>query len=302
MTDPSNTRLLLDIEDLRAIRAPYPRHGKKWFPQTVKTILQNPFYSGVVRWGASRVEHDPYTGKSRRERRDVEPVTGQGKHQALWDEETQARIEHELKGRAYSYVGRRASQFSKLMHCGECGRVMWIQKNGPIFDHNYNIANPEKRIWRCQFSEHQGITHEAAIEMVGIALSDELKHPKLLLPPAELPTIEIDTLDDLRARLKRLEDAYLGGTFTKEQYTNHSADLSAKIEAMQSKQADRVQAAAERQRFLEAMGGLVEMQSRVKEWLRTADGPDVNHVLRELLDAIEYQHERARVVLKWKNV
>src|SRR5688572_7048949 len=38
-----------------------PPKGKKWYPQTVREILRNPFYAGIVRFGAPKVVVDPLT-------------------------------------------------------------------------------------------------------------------------------------------------------------------------------------------------------------------------------------------------
>ena len=36
-----------------------PPKGNKWYPQTVRDILRNLFFAGIVRFGASKVVVDP---------------------------------------------------------------------------------------------------------------------------------------------------------------------------------------------------------------------------------------------------
>src|SRR5688572_10474727 len=61
----STTQLIDYLEDQHI---PPPK-GKRWYGQTVRDILRNPFYAGIVRFGASRVYIDPKTDTRKRDRK-----------------------------------------------------------------------------------------------------------------------------------------------------------------------------------------------------------------------------------------
>jgi hypothetical protein len=110
----------LDDHDL-----PLPK-GKRWYPQTVRDILKNPFYSGIVRFGASKVYVDPLTDQRKRNRHIAVDQVKQntGKHKPLWDLETREAILAELKRRAKNYRGRVNNEFTGLVVCGVCQAAM----------------------------------------------------------------------------------------------------------------------------------------------------------------------------------
>src|SRR5262245_6067428 len=64
-----------------------PPKGNTWHPQTVRDILRNPFYAGIVRIGKSRVVIDPFTDRKKRDRSiPPEQITqAKGRHIPLWD-------------------------------------------------------------------------------------------------------------------------------------------------------------------------------------------------------------------------
>ena len=149
-----------------------PPKGKQWHPVTVRDILKNPFYAGIVQWGKSRVILDPKTDTRKRDRSipQAEIRQAPGRHIPLWDMDTHHAILNEFHKRTRNYRGRANNQFTGLLKCGICGKTLWRQGNGPRGDY--------RLIWRCSASGsghgHINIPHVVLLEKIGEALSGQL--------------------------------------------------------------------------------------------------------------------------------
>ena len=113
------------------ISPPRPKKGRKaqgWDPHTIRSMLRNEIYTGVVYWNRSRKVRDPITDKRTMRRRPKAEWQRVGRpelriiNDALW-RRVQARIEAVTKRSGGETGGRRrfAYLFSGLLRCGKCG-------------------------------------------------------------------------------------------------------------------------------------------------------------------------------------
>jgi len=285
-------------------QAGYPtRHGKPWHPDSIRHILRNPFYAGIVTFGTLRRQRDARQGRGSRLVRSTLPVhSGPGKHPALWDDTTRRRILDELQRRGKAYPGaRRTARLSGLLVCAVCDRNLWVGyhtwKGHP--------AGDENRFYRCSSGEpdHPRLTERSLLPRVIDRLTDALQHiEKIQFPaPAEdrLPFLRKRSAD-LEARRLRLREAYLSGTIPLEEYNQvltdlrkhqaETADSLARAEDWSTRQAER----------LESLRSLAGIIGSVPDYLLHADPQQVNASLHQVLRGIRVSTDGG-IELDWKN-
>lgn len=273
-----------------------PGGGKKWYPQTIKQILTNPFYCGKVRWGATRSELDPRTGQVKRNRK-VDPDTvvwGEGQHEPLWDEETHERLVFEFKQRGKNYQGKLNLALSGLLTCGVCGLRMWA------FYNNRSKSDPVA-IWRCSSrEEHLSILNEQAL----YKLAESIERDINLMADVEEDDSEGELeqavkaeLVDLKAQRDRITNAYSIGILAIDEYVKHKNPLDEKIFELEIKVREyiRVQRATKDKRV---MLEIIRENLHALPAFLAGYGPDVNFVLRRVLADILYG-EDGEFVLTW---
>ncbi|MBN1923043.1 MAG: recombinase family protein [Anaerolineae bacterium] len=153
--------LRLIAERLNSAGVPWPGGAKHWTIHSIRGILINPFYCGMVIWGLTRSQrvyseeentfkrrHSPVPSYGRlveqygreltldqvlRHRDELEAddvVIAQGAHEPLRTIEQQRRIDGELEtrntmgGRAASTRGSKVHVLTGLLRCGHCGSAM----------------------------------------------------------------------------------------------------------------------------------------------------------------------------------
>ncbi len=305
--DPVRTQLILELKDLLlqgySLRqlaehaqqsgiAP-PRGAKRWYPQTIKHILTNPFYAGFVRWGLSRVRLDPRTGKRIRDRHIPanQTIIAPGRHQPLWDEATYRDILRELERRHINYKGKKNHALTGLLRCGLCEAPMWQFQNGPR-------SEPERRIWRCSIhkTRHVGLPYTEANRLVAQALhqlvyanaeelADLLQRDRAQRPD---PTERLARLlDELKAQRRRLEDAYQYGALSLESFLQRTRTIDQQAERYRR----QLEEAQQRQRNLETRIQLIQRfrtvePDKLADLLTHGDQLLLNRILHTIFEAI----------------
>lgn len=278
------------VEMLEKSGEPPPR-GARWYPQTVRDILKNPFYAGFVRWGVSAVHLDPRTGKRYRDR-EIPPekiIIAKGKHVPLWDEETHRDIISEISSRRKNYRGKMNHQFTGLMVCGVCGQKLWT-----FYDGNFNRPEQNIHVWRCSSRKrHVVISNENALQEVAKALKSYFTNKGWLAQEeskilgVNKPVIDVTSqIEELQSRRKRLEDGYLAGLFSLQSFTSHVSDLDRQISALEQQVAGEMDIETERARRFKTLGELVELLEQFPNYLAEGDPQEINQKLRVIVDKI----------------
>lgn len=291
LIDGRSIRQIIDYLNEQHISPP---KGNTWHPQTVRDILKNPFYAGIVSWGKSRVYLDPY-GRRRRNRKipSDEIITAPGKHTPLWDVATHDQLAAILRSRSKSYRGRKNNQFTGLLRCGVCGAPLWRQENGPRND---------RLIWRCSMNRiHPNILHSKLIEDVGSELIPALQPflKKQNSDQNKKASVEnaLESIKELDHRLRRLEDAYLSGHFDLDRYVLRKNEIQNNIKNERDKLADSEHAAVEKQNWLKSVNELSKLQG-LTDWLRNEDQLKINRRLHLLLEKIIIHPARIEIIFK----
>lgn len=276
-----------------------PPRGKQWHAVTVRDILKNPFYAGIVQWGKSRIILDPKTDTRKRNRSipQAEIRQAQGRHIPLWDMDTHRAILAEFQKRTRNYRGRANNQFTGLLKCGVCGKTLWRQGNGPRGDY--------RLIWRCSASGsghgHINIPHVILLEKLGTAIGEklatmngELKNNSLQ-PTADNSKPTANNSQQLERKLQRLEDAYLDGSWELEKYKRRRAELMNELQRAQDDTDRQREETAQRAEILRSITSL--QGEDLPHWLTHTDPGEVNHTLKAIIREIIIGDE-IQVVMK----
>jgi hypothetical protein len=265
-----------------------PPKGKRWYRQTIRDILRNPFYAGVVRFGASKVYVDPLTDQRKRNRHVAADQVKQntGRHKPLWDLDTHEAILVELKRRAKNYRGRVNNEFTGLVVCGVCGCAMWRHGNGPRGEH--------RLVWRCSSTGsargHNAWFHTTLREKVIADLSRSFPQyvQRQRAPRLESKEDTSDArqlLDELHTRLERLEDAYLAGKWDLNRYTARKEQIDREIDDAQET-IRRAQDHASLQRaWVQDLNAMTQLHD-IPRWFAQTDPVEINKTLQVFLKSI----------------
>jgi DNA invertase Pin-like site-specific DNA recombinase len=280
-----------------------PPRGTVWYHNTVRDILKNPFYAGIVQFEKSKVKKDRRNKRKSRDRNIAAEkiITGPGKHIPLWDHPTHLAILAEVARRSRSTKGRANNQFTSLIECGECNAPMWRQGNGP------RLASG-RWIWRCSIerSQHPGITHDDLLDKVARALQTTL--PKYLQPrETQSPRIDPPSasralIADLTDQRTRIEDLFQLGKISMESYDRRVADIDQKIKTAKESSSAAETRAAQRSHVIKLlMSKLSHQVQHIPHWLTHANPSEVNLVLHALLKKIVLHGSQIELIFEDKN-
>lgn len=278
-------------ETLQAAGAPTPGGQGRWHMATVRGILRNPFYAGIVRWGASKTHLDRRTGKRSKERNLLKnAVEGPGKHEPLWDEATYLAILAEFKRREHRYSGRRAAALSGLLRCGLCGGHMWV--NYRFRDHNAH--HPDNIIWHCGSCKpgHVTIPNPVALQLVVDEIIATLRGDRPADAGNPAPD-HSDELADLLARRKRVSDAYDDGTYSLPELHARRDPIDARITELEAQAQDTALDAAEAELQAETLAYLTEHLDKLEAVLVRGNAQAANHILKIILQDVTVQDDQS---------
>lgn len=270
---------------LNAKNIPSPR-GKTWTDVKIRVILKNTFYSGQVFFGKTRIITDPRTDKTRRIPAPPETVTtAKGLHSPLWDAPTQQRIEDEFKKRGKKYAGIRTHRLSHLLYCGTCGSRCWVQYPG-------GNAKDSTRQWTCS----KDSTHVTRKDTQLLpAFVDELTRLLTRAQAAPIPQADTtpeqsatqqNTINELNARLQRIQEAYEANAMTLPEYTTRKTQLKEQLTQAQA-QLQHIQNHQHRTaQRLQIIGGFQGILKKIPAYLTQAPPQEVNTQLRAFIHKI----------------
>jgi hypothetical protein len=286
--DPEKAALVLKMKDMMLAGVSYadialyadstgipPRRAAKWDRVIVKKILLNPFYAGVVRFGA--FHHRLPTPRS-------EWRVGKGKHEALWDEETHYALLAEAKRRLEGKRQYKARYpFSGIPVCGVCGAK--IRKSG----------KPPWEYLGCETTRsHWALRYEPAVQfLVEAVVAQFREHQSAPHVPFEFVSLE--------RRLKELEDARTliqEGHKAKIYTTQEAAMEIARIEADMEEALQRIaRARQEEANWQERQEQREELRlDDLPELLEVINAGELNARLQKLIKRIVVTGDQAVVV------
>lgn len=221
-------------DDLEARDVP-TRSGGKWNHSTIKAILENPVYAGVLRRHKYKTvkDRDPTTGRTKdRKVRTGEYQDFPGKWEPLvpkdlWEQVKTLRTAHRDEAKASGAKNMNRGQYllTGLLYCGECGSRMH-HKTKLYVCPNKNCTDG-------------GIGDSRADHLVYVAFAKFLTNPTVLANINRRPTKPKRTnfekaLEDLDKQMDRLVELSLSasGPVAQKSFERKSGEIEAKRERL----------------------------------------------------------------------
>lgn len=214
------------------------RKGRKWELKTVEYILENPFYTGKIRWNYT--SHAP--GKLIKDADEWVIVDGQ--HEPIISQELfEAASRKSSAGKNMGTIhGRLPARhwLSGFLRCARCGGPMNYRSGRANQTPSFYCKN--QTIGKCNFT--QRCTVPIMEEAVISGLQEILEHGKfeyvnlVSARPRDLDTVSHleERLKDLAQKEKRIRAAYLDGVESLEDYKackkmleNEKAEITGKL-------------------------------------------------------------------------
>ncbi len=247
--------------DASGVRAP---RGERWSRQTVKRILLNPYYAGIVRFGKSHKRVNVPRSEWK---------LGQGKHAPLWNEDTYRALVAEDKRRMQGKRNYYAKYpFTGLTVCGICGSK--ISKHGKDFE--YLACNRTHSHWAMRY--------EKAIPFLTAEVIEQFKEYKSAphVPPDIAPLEK--QLEEIKTLRARIQAGYEVGLYNDQEALTKLNALQEQAEEISVEIADAEQEELE---WEEWQGQREELDiEELREQIKSGDGAAVNHLLFKLIEKI----------------
>ncbi|MBO0983923.1 recombinase family protein [Rathayibacter sp. SD072] len=193
---------LTGIRDRLQAEGIAPRRGSAWHSSSVRTILTNPAYAGLV----------VYRGERTGQRGAWTPLVTESAWEAVQRRLEDPRRKLNREGTARKHLG------SGLFECGECGRP--LQTNGP-------------RYW-CRLGGHLTRSMVPIDALVLDTIAARLREPDARAlfastddDAARAADVEVTAL---RARLASIEDDYDSGVIDGRRFATATAKVSAQLQ------------------------------------------------------------------------
>ncbi len=264
-----------------------PPRVERWSASSLRKMLRNPYYAGLVQHGAIRRSRDPRTGtyKDRIITDKSKIIEANGRHEPLWSIADYRAILAEMRRRARYFKGRHTQRLSRLLYCGICGAPLHMTYYGNSFDDKH-------RAWYCRSVSktwHMKIRDSEALDALAAALSRDLANPERLADepePKDHRELLLAAVEDLKSRKERLTDALEQGALEPAVYAERVHSLEAQLADLTTQLTD-VERAAEKARARRAIVQVVaDIIKSVPEYIRHAPAQEVSAQLRLLIEKV----------------
>lgn len=241
------------------------KRGNPWELRTVKYVLSNPFYTGVVRW--NRQHHETHSIKD-----SSEWIIAKGQHEPIINQEQFDAVQSIMSKRAARHIYKHKSVGTKhwlsgLIKCDTCGSSLFIgcrdKKTGM---RSLQCGMYQKG--KCNVSH--SITEKKIVAGLTAALGDMLEHADLSVyqkAVCSLPESDNSFLESALVKLdqkeQRIKQAYRDGIDTLEEYKENKEIIR-----------------RERERLLNSMQQQMENQREKAETI------DLANEIRSVIDII----------------
>jgi len=269
--------------------------SKEWERSSVKDMLKNPHYTGVIIWGKQRTvkKLDPKTGKTMKKREYVsakEVPTYPGKHKAIISKEqfdkAQELFKMQLPTNTEMII---KNPLAGLLRCADCGRSMsWFDAK-----HGREIRYTHRHTAICS---KKSLPVNVVLEGLTYALEKQIEDMELKLANngnQEVQNRHRQMVESMKAELKsqekkrsKLFDDYEDGTYTKEEFIERKQKYNTSIEALKEQIADTETSAPTKIDYKEKISTLHCMINVIRDPELT--GKEKNDFLRQVIEDIRY--------------
>lgn len=289
----SSHKICDDLND-RGIK---PNFSDYWAPSTIRSMLKNPVYIGLISWG-KRVSRPTLDGGHKRV---INPraILSKGRHEPivpepLWDA-VQARLQGNIKP-----TSRKGNELTNplagLVRCSRCGYVMQRHsgaryEENPTHKKTFDMLRCHNR--QCnQIRARLDVVEEMILEQL-----DEAFNPTHEFSPAQIRRSQErqkaakmlqDQIKQAEAQQGRLADFLEQGIYSIDDFISRRNVLSERLAKLRSQLAEVIEPDAAQERLAE-LRKLVPRSMTISEAYRMApDAAARNELLHALVESVDY--------------
>jgi site-specific DNA recombinase len=308
-------------KQLMAQHIPAPSGGARWTHSSLRRILTNPVYTGVVYAGRTRVRpigkrRSPLAPVGRRRNggssTPAEEWIVVGQIPALVTQEQFDQVQAKLatNGR-FARRNNRSNQYllRNLVSCGRC-RLSCVGQTRKRYSY-YSCAGRAHPIFSCRETKCDArlIPMRQLDEVVWTDLCLVLQHPDTIAEalnraqcgawlPQELQARRANLLKaytSLSQQIERLTQAYLEGVVSLEEYRRRRQEMEARLTAL-AEQAHELERQADRQiELTQVMAHITDFCARVGQGLEQAAFEQQRQLVKLLIDRVVVSDEEVEI-------
>lgn len=274
--------------------APLPsKSGKAWHLESIRHILLNPFYAGIVAIGQKRGELSRKGLVYRQRTPQSQWQKSQGGHTPLWDETTHLAIQNEFDRRyKLKNYSKTIYPLAGLLRCTVCEQKLIRRR--------ISIGGQLHAGLGCKSGEsHVRILYTTAVELLAIELKSGLQ--SLHQNPADHAQREQDIqqeLVDLKERRALVQEGFEARLYNKEEATVRISELERLERTAQIKLEEHQRNEQSRSQFLNLSHDVADLDY-IAEWIQDDDPAIVNRILSALCQNVWLDPDH-HLTLDWR--
>lgn len=289
---------------LNEMGIPSCRHDY-WQKETVRDIISNPAYAGLVRWGYRKTTKKIVDGKPIKSRpiTDENCIIAEGLHEGIISRELFDKAQEILAGESAKQPVRydlaAKSPLSGLVICAKCGRKMVLRKASAANKPDYLVCHAKS----CDMvSAPLRYAETALLEIIsgwvaeyGLEAKSKQKQSRSDLPARRKALAALEKeIGTLESQMKRACALLEQGIYTTEVFLMRSKELTDEIADKKKKAREAADAIEEYSRRLTVRDEFIPTVRRVVEAYDTMSAPaDKNALLRQIVSHAVYNKKHS---------
>lgn len=266
-----------------------PRRNGQWCRSTVRLVLRNPVYKGMVAW--NRVKRnkpgtEAYTKQKSQYMKEDEWILAPGLHPAIippaeWDKVQEIRVKRYIPRQN---VGQTTNPFAGLIVCSVCGRNM--QRMEQHKGVPYLLCNTKGCCAGAKFEfVEAAIYQELALRLTAMRTAPDHTEDRTAAEEAAVAAMETE-LSKIDTRLSRLYNFLEDGTYDRATFVARRASLEEKRRDLTATLTAAKSALSHRTALSKAETE-VKLTSLLDQYKTMTPG-EINMLLKEILEKIVY--------------
>lgn len=274
--------------------------GSQWIVPTVRDILQNQTYFGMIRWNRRKTVSDG-TEKGKSRPRNVDFTLIEGKHEAIVSKEIfdKAQDIFKTKGQVRTPTGTTTNPLAGVIRCDMCSAAM---------SYRSYTRQPAHLMCSNQFCTNKSARFSYVEEKMIQALEDFLSNYKAKMldthKPVQKVSSSVDTkllslkaidkeLKDLEKQKGNLHDFLERGVYTIEVYLERSQTLTTRInEAMKLREEISKEIDTEKNRDKARKDIIPKVEKVINSYDKAKTPAEKNNLIKSILDYATYRKEK----------
>lgn len=292
---------------------PYPISARRrWVVKTVKSLLSNPAYIGMVRWNVRRFEvlpslHNGGTSKKRMLVRDPsEWIEVPNAHPPLISMDLWEEVQRRLRETAGKRTPAGPHPFRGLIKCFRCGGNMfyntkWGGRQPRWECAKYYRVRPDDRC-RPMVAISDPLLRQLLWGILNSVAEGQDIDPNDIVFPDDVVEQRKRRLQYLKEQEERLLDAYLNGVLTLEKFAKRKATIDKEIEEIENSPIPQHNMEKVMQYIREAAKAAREVVWRDREKNTEEEIEDANSILRRAIREVVVVREGKKpgqIIIRW---